>query len=242
MWTSALILALCHSLLSPIGAHRSQHVLPSKGKRKKKRKRAHEYTNKDEEAVSFRRVPEVALPTPLDIQRHVTIGFNSTTRYLENLVKQSIASRGSGHGLQEDTATDSEVGALHCHNTETCMPLAVVFVPHSDQPAMLNAHIPLLAKLTSTAFATLPPTRLVALPKGAEQTLGSALGIPRVGLIGLYRDAPDSSALIEFVKQKVPEIQVSWVEEVAAGLYLPVKIDETETSAPVGQKRMGNVS
>ena len=204
---------------------------------------SHEYTNKDEEEVSSKRgVPEVALPTPPDVQRHVTIGFNATTRYLENLVKQSIASEGSGHGFQEETVTDSEVGALDCHKSETCMPLAAVFVPHSDQPAMLNAHIPLLAKLTSSAFATLPPTRLVALPKGAEQRLGSALGIPRVGLIGLYRDAPDSAALIEFVEQKVPEIEVSWVEEVAAGLYLPVKIDETETSAPIGQKRMGNVS
>ena len=107
---------------------------------------------------------------------------------------------------------------------------------------MLYAHIPLLAKLTSSAFATLPPTRLVVLPKGAEQKLGSALGIPSVGLIGLHRDAPESAALMDFVKQKVPEIEASWVEEVAAGSYLPVKIHETETSAPIGQKRMRNVS
>ena len=122
------------------------------------------------------------------------------------------------------------------------MPLAAIFVPHSDQLAMLYAHIPLLAKLTSSAFATLPPTRLVVLPKGAEQKLGSALGIPRAGLIGLHRDAPESAALMDFVKQKVPEIEASWVEEVAAGSYLPVKILETETSAPIGQKRMRNVS
>ena len=185
---------------------------------------------------------EVALPTPPNIQRHVTIGFNATTRYLEDLVKQSIASRGSRHGSQEDTATNSTVGALDCPKTATYMPLAAVFVPHSDQPAMLYAHIPLLAKLTSSAFATLPPTRLVTLSKGAEQRLGSALGIPRVGLVGLYRDAPESAALMEFVKQTVPEIEVCWVEEVAAGSYLPVKIDETETITPVGQKRMGNVS
>ena len=203
----------------------------------------HEYTDKAEEAVTSKRgVLKVAVPTPPDIRRHVTIGFNATTRYLEDLVKQSIASRGSRHGSQEDTATNSKVAALDCPKTATCMPLAAVFVPHSDQPAMLYAHIPLLAKLTSSAFATLPPTRLVTLSKEAEQRLGSALGIPRVGLIGLYRDAPESAALMEFVKQKVPEIEVSWVEEVAAGSYLTVKIDETETSGPIGQKRMGNVS
>lgn len=229
-------------MLSPIGDHRSHHVLPSKGKRKKKRKREHEYCNKDEEAVSSKRgVLEVAVQTPPDIQRQVTIGFNATTRYLENLVKHSTASKGSRHGSQEDISTNSKVGALDCAKTATPLSLAAVFVPHSDQPVMLYTHIALLAKLTSTAFATLPPTRLVALSKEAEQRLGSALGIPRVGLIGLYRDAPESTALMEFVKQKVPGVQVPWVEEVAAGSYLPVKIDEIETSAPIGQKRVGNV-
>ena len=241
--TSALTFALCNSLLSPIGDHRSQHVLPSRGKRKTKRKREHEYPDKDEDGVASRqRVPRVALPTRPAIQRHVTLGFNATTRYLEDLARQSNARRGNRHGLQEETAKDSNVVALDCPKNDTYMPLAAIFVPHSDQPAMLYAHIPLLAKLTSSAFATLPPTRLVILPKGAEQKLGSALGIPRVGLIGLYRGAPEAAALMEFVKQKVPEIEASWVEEATAGSYLPVKIHETETRAPIGQKCMSIVS
>ena len=130
---------------------------------------------------------------------------------------------------------------LDCSETDTCIPLAAVFVPHFDQPAMLYAHIPLLAKMTSSAFATLPSTRLVVLPKGAEQRLASALKIPRVGLIGLSRDAPESAALIEFVRQKVPEIEVPCLNEVVAGSCLPVKIDEIETSAPIGPERKDNV-
>ena len=122
------------------------------------------------------------------------------------------------------------------------MPLAAVFVPYSDQHAILYAHIPLLAKMTSSAFATLPSTRLVVLSKGAEQRLGSALAIPRVGLIGLSRDAPESAALMEFVRQKVPEIEVPWLEEVAAGSCLPVTVDEFKTSAPIEPKRKDNVS
>ena len=230
-------------MLSPIGDRRARHIFPSKGKRKKKRKRGHECTDKDECSVSSK--PEVlkdALPAPPDIQRHVTIGFNATTRYLEDLAKRSTAARGSRHGSQEDTAKDSNVVTLDRSETETYMPLAAIFVPHSDQHAMLYAHIPLLAKLTSSAFTTVPSTRLVVLSKGAEQRLGSALAIPRVGVIGLSRDAPESAALMEFVRQRVPEIEIPWLDEIAAGSYLPVKIDQIESSAPTEQKRKDNVS
>ena len=176
-----------------------------------------------------------ALPGPPDIQKHVTIGFNATTKYLENLAKRSTATRGRRNGSQEDTATDSNVVRLDRSETDTCMPLAAVFVPQSDQHAMLYAHIPLLAKITSSVFAAVPSTRLVVLSKGAEQRLGSALAIPRVGVIGLSRDAPESAALMEFVKQRVPEIEVPWLDEVAAGSFLPVKIDGIETSAPLNK-------
>ena len=230
-------------LLSPIGDRKSRHILPSKGKRTKKRKREQGRTDKDEESVSHEReVLKDALPAPPAIQRHVTIGFNATTRYLEDLAKRSTARRGRRYGSREDTATNSKVVTLGCSETDTSMPLAAVFVPLYDQPAILYAHIPLLAKMTSSAFATLPSTRLVVLSKGAEQRLGRALAIPRVGLIGLSRDAPESAALMEFVRQKVPEIEVPWLEEVVAGSCLPVKIDETETSAPLEQKHKDNAS
>ena len=183
-----------------------------------------------------------ALPALPDIQRHVTIGFNATTRYLEDLAKQLNAARGRCHGSQEDTAKDSNVVTLDRSENETYMPLAAVFVPNSDQHAMLYAHIPLLARLTSSAFTTMPSTRLVVLSKGAEQRLGSALAIPRVGVIGLSRDAPESAALMEFVRQRVPEIEAPWLDEIAAGSYLPVKIDEIASSAPTEQKRKSNVS
>ncbi len=182
-----------------------------------------------------------ALPAPPDIQRHVIIGFNATTRYLEDLAKRSTASRDRRHDSREDTATDSKVVLLDSSETDTRMPLAAVFVPHSDQPTMLYAHIPLLAQMASSAFATLPSTRLVVLSEGAEQRLGSALKIPRVGLIGLSKDAPGSAALIDFVRQKVHEIEVPWLDEAVAGSCLPVKIDEIETTAPIGPKRKDNV-
>ena len=187
-------------------------------------------------------MPKDALPVPPDIQRHVTIGFNATTKYLEDQVNRSTATRRRRHGSREDTSTDSNVVTLDCSETDIHMPLAAVFVAHSDQHRMLYAHIPLLAKMTSSAFATLPSTRLVVLSKGAEQRLGSALAIPRVGVIGLTRDAPESTALMEFVRQRVHEIEVPWLEEVAAGSCLPVKIDEIETNAPVEQRHKDNIS
>lgn len=237
------ILDMLCGLLSPIGDHRARHIVSSKGKRKKKRKRGHECTDKDEVSVSSKReVLKDALPAHPIIQRHVTIGFNATTKNLEYLAKRSTVTRGCRHGSWEDTATDSSVVTLDRSETDTYMPVAAVFVAHSDHHAMLYAHIPLLAKMISSAFAIIPSMRLVVLSKGAEQRLGSALAIPRVGVIGLSGDAPESAALMEFVRQRVPEIEVPWLDEVAAGIFLPVKIDETEISAPTEQKRMDKIS
>ena len=77
------------------------------------------------------------------------------------------------------------------------------------------------------------------LAKGAEERLGAALSIPRVGLIGLIDGAPESKGLIEFVRKCVPQVEVPWIQEAMAGAYLPVKINEIETSAPLESKRKG---
>lgn len=77
------------------------------------------------------------------------------------------------------------------------------------------------------------------LPKGAEERLGAILSVPRVGLIGLIDGALESKVLIEFIRERVPQVEVPWVQEAMAGAYLPVKINEIETSAPVESKRKG---
>ena len=226
-----------HSLLSPIGEYRSQHVVPSKGKRKKKRKREQERAVTDQERKSSEgEASRASPPAPPEVQKHLTIGFNTTTKYLESLAQRSspssqVPSSDNAPGLKAPTTSPSE--------NSSSRPLDIVFAPRSDQFSILYSHLPLLTKTASLASSSSSSVRLVMLPKGAEERLGAALSIPRVGLIGLIDGAPESQGLIEFVRKCVPQVEVPWIQEAMAGAYLPVKINEIETSVPVESKRKG---
>ena len=49
--------------------------------------------------------------------------------------------------------------------------------------------------------------------------------------------APAALLLFEFIKQKVLEVEVPWLAEADAGVYLPVAINVIHTSAPAVAKQ-----
>lgn len=159
------------------------------------------------------------------MQSHLTIGFNTTTRYLETLAQRLAPSKDSGQGPNPDMVLGPKA------------PLAAIFIPRSDRPSIMHSHLPLLTKTASLATPSSPPIRLVMLRKGAEERLGAALALPRVGLIGLIEGAPDSKGLIDFIRVCVSQVEVPWVQEAMTGQYLPVKVNEIETSAPLESRR-----
>ena len=117
--------------------------------------------------------------------------------------------------------------------------LAAVFVPQSDQSSKLFAQLPILVKAGCRCEQASSATRLVILPRTAEAKLCSALQIPRVCIIGLSQGAPTASGLIELVRARVPPVQVPWLEQAVAGVYLPLNIEQT-TNVKSGQlKRKG---
>ena len=227
-----------YSLLSPIGDHRSKYIKRSKGNRAKKRKRdeAHKKPGHLEANLNatFHEVHVVGTPPDLELLNYLTIGFNSTTRHLEALAQSCIPSnrKPAAPGLDIEAKEAREVSKADLH-TSTLKPLDAVFVPRSDQPSIMHSHLPMLVQAASMAPLSSPHIKLVVLPKGAEAKLSSALGIPRVGLIGLMEGAPAASPLIEFVKQHVPEVEVPWLVEAEAGVYLPVQINIIHTTAPL---------
>lgn len=224
-------------MLSPIGELRSQHVVLSKGKRKRKRKREQERAVTDEERKSSEsEASRASPPAPPVVQEHLTIGFNTTTKYLESLVQRSSL---PSQVPSSDNAPDMKAPTRSPSEHSSSRPLAIVFAPHSDQFSIMYSHLPLLTKTASLASSSSPSVRLVMLPKGAEERLGAILSVPRVGLIGLIDGALESKVLIEFIRERVPQVEVPWVQEAMAGAYLPVKINEIETSAPVESKRKG---
>lgn len=165
---------------------------------------------------------------PPEIHNHVTVGFNSTTRYLELLAQESSR-------ITNDVDNAGAVAAVKA--SANLKPLAAIFVSRSSQPPVLYSHLPLLTKAASLAVPSSPSTRIVPLPEGAADRLKAALGIPRVGMVGLIDGAPNASSLIELIRQQVPELEIPWLQEAAKGTYLAAKINAIQTDAPVNTKR-----
>ena len=55
-------------------------------------------------------------------------------------------------------------------------------------------------------------TRLILLPEDVEGRLASSLSVPRVNVIELIENAPDSRVLEEYVRSNVPVIDISWLQ------------------------------
>ncbi|KAF6234586.1 hypothetical protein HO173_007212 [Letharia columbiana] len=223
-------------LLSPIGEHRSRNVASSKGKRAKKRKREDDPIVKDRQAAfSKGRLARTSALAQPEIHDHLTVGFNTTTRYLERLAQK--VSPSTDKDEIPGTVVAMETSARPCLNPANIKPLAAVFVPRSGQPPVLYSHLPLLTKAASLAVPSSPSTRIISLPEGTEAQLKTVLGIPRVGMVGLIDGAPDASSLIELIRQNVPELEVPWFREAVKGAYLAVKINTVRTGAPLNPKR-----
>lgn len=162
--------------------------------------------------------------------KFVTIGFNTTTQFLEMLAQNQrhIIVPSLVPITEPKSAKDDD--AQSDGNRVTDKPLAAVFVPCAEQPPILHSHLPLLIKTASLAFPSSPQTRLVALPIGAEARLSKALNIPRVSLVGLISDAPAASELIGYIRAHVPAIEIPWLQESAGGFFLPTVINTIHTT------------
>ena len=160
---------------------------------------------------------------------HLTIGFNTTTRYLETLAKRS--NPGTKEILCPVVATKNP--AQYSFDFASIKPLAAIFVTRSSQPPALYSHLPLLTKAASLAVPSSPPIRIITLPQGAEDRLKTTLGIPRVGMVGLIDGAPSASSLIELIRERVPEMEVPWLQEAVKGAYLGVKINTVQSGKPL---------
>lgn len=191
------------SLLAPIGEHRKAHILPSKGR---KRKRA---TNAAPDEPS-------RLPAPATAS-HILVGLNSVTRHLET----HAASTAPPTAPINETTIDEQDNPTQTDCKESATPpriLSIVILTH-PQPSLSpsHAHIPTLLHLANLRRdpGTIPvnPTRLVCLATSNDARLASALHIPRVGAIGVLEGAPGAKALEEYVRKHVGLTGCAWVDE-----------------------------
>jgi hypothetical protein len=75
----------------------------------------------------------------------------------------------------------------------------------------------------------LPHIRLVSLAKGAETRLCETLKLQRVGVVGLFDDAPGAETLFQLVEEKVAKIENPWSSDGAT--FIPTRVKWVESVA-----------
>lgn len=106
--------------------------------------------------------------------------------------------------------------------------LAMIFLTAASMNHLPYSHLPTLTSLASATRPHALQIRLVQLGVVAEIKLCEALGIPRVGVIGVLEGAPGAIPLIEYVRGTVEAVDVPWTREVGAGKWLGTKILDGE--------------
>ncbi|OTA94560.1 hypothetical protein M434DRAFT_394624 [Hypoxylon sp. CO27-5] len=195
------------SLLGSLGQYRSQYTQLSKGKRDKKRKRKAPTTA----------CKDLSPPPVPELKSYVDVGLPAVTRHLQ------------------ETASKAQSVESNLKDKQPTPSYSAIFVARSAYPNALNGHLPQMVAVYSKSHPEQMPIRLVGLSKSYEDRLSEALGIPRVSCIGLREQAPNSKALIEFVRQHVPVIEVQWLEEARQAEHRETNIKTIETS--VGSKK-----
>lgn len=188
-------------------------------------------------------------PPPPNVTSFVVVGLNGITRCLEALSRKAMPDMSSS---KDTSKADKAGGMIHSPDLEPAQPkkstpsdntnapteihFSAIFAIRSTQPPILNAHLPQLVATASLARPELPPTRLVQLPRGSDDRISEALGLPRVSFVGLLEDAPNSRSLVDLIRDMVRPVEIPWIPEVKKSKYLPVKINIIETTAPISKK------
>ncbi|KAI0015937.1 hypothetical protein F4780DRAFT_783717 [Xylariomycetidae sp. FL0641] len=203
------ILELLCSLLAPIGKYRLAYVKPSQGKRAKKRKRR--------EASESDKMP---LPPTPELLAHIDVGLPAVTRRLQDAISRRSNSSTS--------KTTQPLDNLY----------SVIVIARSGQPNAFNDHLPQMVAMASKSHPSHAPIRLVGLSKACEDRLSEALGIPRASCIAIYKDAPNSKALVDYARQHVPILEMPWFEEASQAEYQETKINTIETFVGSAKQRI----
>lgn len=163
------------------------------------------------------------MPPPPEVSGAVDVGLSTITRNL-----QLHAS---------DPAPDAEPkekrGTIL---TPQQVPYSVIFVSRSGPPSAFFSHLPQMVAMAAKSQQPAEPIRLVGFSKACEERLSACMGVPRVTSVALRMgEMAQLKAVVDFVRERVPEVDVPWLEQAAKGTYHETKINTIQ--APIGNKR-----
>ncbi|KAH7927272.1 hypothetical protein BV22DRAFT_1032022 [Leucogyrophana mollusca] len=197
---------------------------------------AQESAGHGESAISPRTLIDSEPEPQTSPLRHLTIGINEVTRGLEAQILRA-----------RQVVTVSEAPLPVVSNADDTPVTALVFVCRADvDPPLLVDHIPhLVAACNATCRNTsapggLTPVKLVLLPKGSEHSLAAALGLRRVAILAVHREAPLLLALQDLLAS-VPTVSAPWLVSPDASTptqkqLVPTHIKQLRTTAPKDMK------
>ncbi len=171
-------------------------------------------------------VAATAAPPVPELASHVDVGLSKISRSLQVMSGKDKPAVPSGGAPSKSGAADDGGDSR---------PYAVVFVARSGQSSAFHCHFPQIVALAARSQSSDTPIRLVGFSKACEDRLSAALGIPRVSSVALREDTPHAKGLVDFVREHVPPVEVSWLREARSGKFLETKIDGVPTK--VGTKK-----
>ena len=180
-------------------------------------------------------LPSDSLPV-CDLSRFVHTGLNNVLRSLESSVHMNKKASVDASLPDPESTNDIDPRDKEQHpHSKGVSHLAFIIVLPTSYPPVLQAHLPQLVGLASSARPDLPAIRLVQLNKTANERVCTALGMHRVSCLGILNGAPNSQALLDFVQAEVAEVEIRWLQEMST--YVPVKVNSIETTQPVAKKQ-----
>lgn len=227
------------SLLRPLGQYRQKYLVPSKGKRAKRRRRARQW--KESAASQGGTVPQAAaLPTlakppPPELTSFVDVGLRTITQTLASLATpdKPPIQRDSGEGQQP-------------HQSTSCRPpYAAIFLFRAGHASAFHAHFPQMVAVASTSLTSAvqpgnksQPIRLVGLSaqRAIDRVTESlALGpSARVSAVAVREGAPLAGPLLEIVRERVGPLNARWLGHgMDMTVYRPLVVEAVETKAGV---------
>ncbi|ETN39557.1 uncharacterized protein HMPREF1541_05783 [Cyphellophora europaea CBS 101466] len=129
---------------------------------------------------------------------------------------------------------NAQARKLHDADSAAEPAMAVVFVCRKALPDPACASLPFLIVAASSKNQPAEAMRLVPVSEKAEMAIASALGLPRVAMLGLHEAATGTKPLVQYVREKFAPIDIPWLRAGPVPQYFPLKVDTAHI--PVVQK------
>lgn len=192
-------------LLTPIGHSRDRNS----ANLRRKRKRSSEKNRAQNKPDTSARAGVSAEP---EIQKYLTVGFNSTVRHLQSL-------------SQAQTLPQTVKDELHTDNSQS---LHTILVCTSTLPDVMTAPLPLLVASASLSLPEDAAVRLLPISQSSSMKISEALKQPRVSVLGLLGGHATMNNIQRLVAEEVGVIDVPWLCEAANNRYRPLKVHTAE--------------